>query len=142
MRYDPYHVQICIELGNYGHICDWVDDLLTNEEKEYVTSEFKPADYGVTYDNGKFIKEFFEGMKNSDCNMMFVYGMQDPWTGGQIPDQYLGKNSAKLFISSMLDSPEAGPEAGLHNDAIDRWIPSDRNEIFKWLNKVGFLPNE
>ena len=142
VRYDPYHVQVCIELGSYGHVCDWVEDLLTDEEKKYITEGFNPADFGVTYDNGKFIKEFFEGMKNSDCNMMFVYGMQDPWTGGQIPDQYLGKNSAKLFISSMLDSPEAGPEAGLHNDAIDRWIPSDRNEIFKWLNKVGFLPNE
>lgn len=129
-------------MGNYGPVLDWAKDLLTDEEKEYITGEDSPAYYGVTYDNGKFIKEFFEGMKNSDCNMMFVYSMQDPWTGGQIPDQYLGKNSAKLFISSMLDSPEAGYEAGLHNDAIDKWTPSDRNELFKWLNKVGFLPDE
>ena len=142
MRLDPYYTQTCIDLGNYVNIINWAEDLLTDEEKQFITEPFNPADFGVTYDNGKFINEFFEGMKNSDCNIMFVYSMQDPWTGGQIPDQYLGKNSSKLFISSMLDSPEAGYEAGLHNDAIDKWSPSDRNELFKWLNKVGFLPDE
>ena len=143
MRHDAYYVQVCIELGSYGHVYDWAKDLLTDEEKEYISGSFNPASFGVTYDNGKFIKEFFEGMKKSDCNMMFVYGMQDPWTGGQIPDQYLGKNSGKLFISSKLDKPdEAGFEAGLHNDYIDKWCLSDRNELFKWLNKVGFLTNE
>ena len=140
-RFLPYNVQTCIDLGDFAYLVDWVKDLLTDEETKHITGRVTPATYGVTYDDGKFIKEFLEGMKTSDCNMMFVYGLQDPWTGAQIPDENLGKNSRKLMVSSKLDKPdEAGFEAGLHNDDIDKWAPSDRNELFKWLNKIGFLP--
>ena len=134
-RDDPYYVQVCIDLGNYRHILDWVYDLLTNDEKKYLTKYTDPAYYGVKYDNGKFITEFFNGMKQSNCNMMFVYGMQDPWTGGQIPDMYMGANSSKLFIQHPTDKNST---AGLHNDHIDQWNASERNELFKWLNSLGF----
>ena len=133
-RQNPYHAQVCTELGNYAHVLDWVDDLLTDDEKEKIIFEFYPATFGVTYDNGAFIKAFFEGMKQSTCNMMFVYGMQDPWTGGQIPDDKMGVNSRKLFIQQ----PYNYKMAGLHNDAIDQWNPSERNELFKWLHGLGF----
>ena len=79
------------------------------------------------YDNGKFIKEFFEGMKKSTCHMKFVYGMQDPWTDGQIPDDKMGPNSSKLFIAY-----------GKHDDAIDKWNASERNDLFQWLAGLGF----
>ena len=138
-RHDPYHVQVCIELGNYGIVTAWADDLLTPAEKKDLTSGFNPSTYGVTYDNGKFIKEFFNGMKQSNCHIMFVYGMQDPWTGGQIPDMYMGTNCRKLFIQSSTESERS--DAGLHNDYIDQWNQSERSELFKWLNQLGFLTN-
>lgn len=31
---------------------------------------------------------------------------------------------------------------GLHNDYIDQWNFSERAELFKWLNQLGFLANE
>lgn len=133
IRKDAYFVQVCIELGTYGYATkgsatEWVDDLLTAEEKKYLLeSGHNPSAYGVTYDNGKFINEFFEGMKKSDCHMKFVYGMQDPWTGGQIPDDKMGPNSSKLFISY-----------GKHDDAIDKWNPSERNDLLQWLAGLGF----
>ena len=138
-RYDPYHVQICIDLGNYIHVLNWVSDLLTDTEKKSVSKIMSPSSYSVTYDNGKFITDFFNGMKQSTCHMMFVYGMQDPWTGGQIPDMYMGTNSRKLFIQHPTDRRSS---AGLHNDDIDQWNTSERNELFSWLHQRGFLANE
>jgi len=126
-RYDVYDVQVCIELGGSGNDLSWVEDLLTPEEKQYLTRVNDPATFGVTYDGGKFIRKFLAGMKQSDCPMMFVYGQQDPWTGGQIPDEYLGPNSQKLYIHN-----------GTHNDFIDKWNASERNQLFQWLNGLGF----
>ena len=126
-RYDAYYVQVCIELGGFVNDLSWVEDLLTPEEKQYLTRFNSPDVFGVTYDGGKFIREFFEGMKQSTCPMMFVYGMQDPWTGGQIPDDCLGPNSQKLYIHN-----------GTHNDYIDKWNASERNQLFHWLNGLGF----
>ena len=128
VRDDPYVVQTCIELGNYCYDLSWITDLLTDDERgELETNGSNPEEYGVTYDGGKFIREFFEGMKTSTCNIKFVYGNQDPWTGGQIPDQYLGPNSSKLFIVH-----------GRHNDAIDTWSDSEQDNLFQWLRGLGF----
>ena len=139
-RDDPYYVQMCIDLGNYGIVTAWADDLLTPAEKQEITSGSNPSAYGVTYDNGKYIKELLEGMKQSNCHIMFVYGMQDPWTGGQIPDMYMGVNCRKLFIQSSDESERSS--AGLHNDDIDQWNTSERTELFQWLAQLGFLANE
>ena len=126
-RHFPYYVQLCKELGNYGFDLSWVEHLLTPEEKYFITLPMNPVTYGVTYDDGKFTKEFLEGMKQSTCNMLFVYGMQDPWTGGQIPDDKMGVNCKKLFIQN-----------GTHNDFIDMWNQSEKSELFKWLYSLGF----
>jgi len=126
-RYPAYDVQVCIDLGGAGNDLSWVDDLLTPAEKQYLTRTNTPDFFGVTYDGGQFVREFFEGMKQSTCPMMFVYGLQDPWTGGQIPDEFLGPNSQKLFIHN-----------GTHNDYIDKWNASERNQLFQWLKGLGF----
>ena len=126
-RPNPYSVQACKELGSFGNDLSWVEHLLTPAEKTSFYRPMTPEWYGVTYDNGKFVLEFFEGMKQSTCNMMFVYSMQDPWTGGQIADDMLGVNSRKLFIRK-----------GTHNDFIDMWNQSEKAELFKWLDSLGF----
>ena len=127
-RYDANLVQTCTEMGHYIYDVSWFDDLLTTEEKSKFTEPFHdPAGFGVTYDGGQYVREFLQGMKQSNCPMMFVYSMQDPWTGGQIPDEYLGRNSQKMFIQN-----------GTHNDYIDKWNASERNQLFQWLKSLGF----
>ena len=130
-RWGPFDVQTFIELGAIIYTTDWVDDLLTAAEKAAISGANDPAQWGFNYDNGAYVRQVLDGIKQSDCHMMFVYGMQDPWTGNRIPDDRLGKNCQILYI-----------ENGRHNDAIDTWNASERNQLFQWLNQLGFLPNE
>lgn len=127
VRLDPFQAHTCIELGAVSVTLGWVDDLLTDNEKSYLTSKKSPASLGFNYDNGSYIRKVLDGIKLSSCNMMFVYGMQDPWTGNRIPDDKLGKNCQILYI-----------ENGTHNDAIDTWNASERNQLFQWLKGLGF----
>ena len=39
----------------------------------------------------------------------------------------MGPNSSKLFIAY-----------GKHDDAIDKWNASERNDLFHWLAGLGF----
>ena len=126
-RWDMFTVHSFIELGENINTIGWVDDLLTDTEKESLRGENDPADWGFNYDNGVYIRKVLDGIKQSNCNMMFVYGMQDPWTGNRIPDDKLGKNCQILYI-----------ENGRHNDAIDTWNASERNQLFQWLASLGF----
>jgi hypothetical protein len=86
-----------------------------------------PKKFGVNYDGGAFIRQFLSGMKLSDCHIFFVYGLQDPWTGACIPEEYLGKNSQVLFIKN-----------GIHNDFIAQWDEAERNQLLQWLKGLGF----
>ena len=126
-RLDPFQAHTCIELGSVSVTLGWVDDLLTDKEKSNLTSKKSPASLGFNYDNGSYIRKVLDGIKQSSCNMMFVYGMQDPWTGNRIPDDKLGKNCQIIYI-----------ENGTHNDAIDTWNASERNQLFQWLKGLGF----
>ena len=127
-RYDPFHVQSFIELGVTATVYDWVKDILTAEEKEYIDPTLKDKDFGVTYDGGAFNNSFLEGMKTSKCHILFVYGMQDPWTGARIADENLGENSKILMI-----------ENGTHNDYFDYWSKSELSTLTHWLAELGFL---
>ena len=127
-RADPYKVQCCLDLGESCTVFDWVKDILTDEEKAYIDPADKPEDYGVTYDNGAFMKSFLAGMKTSKCHMLFVYGTQDPWTGARIPDECLGENSQILMI-----------ENGTHNDYCDYWNKSELSTLTRWLDELGFM---
>ena len=126
-RWDPFYAHSFIELGQNINTTGWVDDLLTVAEKDDLCVMNDPAQWGFNYDNGAYMRQVLDGIKQSDCHMMFVYGMQDPWTGNRIPDDKLGKNCQILYI-----------ENGRHNDAIDTWNPSERNQLFQWLKGLGF----
>ena len=128
VRFNPYYIQSAKELGYLGTDLTWVEDLLTPEEIAALSaSSCIPATYGVTYDGGTFIHQFLAGMRQSDCYIFFVYGMQDPWTGGRISEEYLGRNSLIHFITN-----------GLHNDFIYNWNEYDRNLLLNWLKDRGF----
>ncbi len=126
-RFDPYMVQVSIELGYPSVDYSWIKDLLTDAELKELVNKVEPSAYGVTYDGGAFMKQFLAGMKQSNSNVLFVYGMQDPWTGSRIPDDCLGKNSKIMYIAN-----------GTHNDYIWNWTESEQTEIKQWLKKVGF----
>ena len=120
-RLNPFNAHTYIELGAIVMTTGWVDDLLTETEKATITTPNDPAANGFTYDNGAYIRKVLDGI------MMFVYGMQDPWTGNRIPDDKLGKNCQILYI-----------ENGTHNDDINTWNASERNMLFQWLKGLGF----
>jgi len=126
-RMDPFYAHTFIELGATVTTISWVEDLLSEDEKAILTTPNNPALYGFKYDNGDYIRKVLDGIKQSDVNMMFVYGMQDPWTGNRIPDDKLGKNCQILYIQN-----------GTHNDAIDTWNFSERNALYHWLAELGF----
>jgi len=127
-RDNPYNVQCFIDLGEPIIVFDWVEDILTAEEKAFIDPINKAEDFGVTYDGGAFVKSLLEGMKTSNCHMLFVYGTQDPWTGGRIPDENLGENSMILMI-----------ENGTHNDYIDQWNKLELSTLTHWLDELGFM---
>ena len=126
-RTDPFEVHSCIELGSVINTTGWVDDLLSDKEKKRITESYDSSPDGVTYDKGAYMRQVLDGIKNSECKMLFVYGMQDPWTGNRIPDDKLGGNSQILYIKD-----------GTHNDAIESWEASERNTLFQWLSGLGF----
>ena len=126
-RFSPFSAQTLLELGSIIYTTVWVDDLLSKEEKAFVCPWDDPADFGFTYDKGAYIRKVLDGIKQSSCNIMFVYGMQDPWTGDRISDDKLGKNCQILYI-----------ENGVHDDDIYNWNFSERNHLFQWLKGLGF----
>jgi hypothetical protein len=68
----PFQAHSFIELGDNGVNISWVEDLLSDWEKNYLTSKNSPASFGFNYDNGSYIRKVLDGIKQSSCNMMFV----------------------------------------------------------------------
>ena len=127
-RFNPYEVQCAKELGASQNVYSWVVDLVSPLDMSRLNAPVcDPKKFGVNYDGGAFIRQFLSGMKLSDCYMFFVYGLQDPWTGACIPEEYLGKNSQVLFIKN-----------GIHNDFIAQWDEAERNQLLQWLKGLGF----
>jgi hypothetical protein len=127
-RFNPYEVQCAKELGASQNVYSWVVDLVSPLDMSRLNAPVcDPKKFGVNYDGGAFIRQFLSGMKISDCYMFFVYGLQDPWTGACIPEEYLGKNSQILFIKD-----------GIHNDFIAQWDEAERNQLLQWLKGLGF----
>ena len=127
-RFNPYEVQCAKELGASQNVYSWVVDLVSPLDMSRLNAPVcDPKKFGVNYDGGAFIRQFLSGMKLSDCYMFFVYGLQDPWTGACIPEEYLGKNSQILFIKD-----------GIHNDFIAQWDEAERNQLLQWLKGLGF----
>ena len=126
-RSDPFDIHSCIELGAVITTTGWVDDLLSDKEKAAIIVHYDPSPDGVTYDKGAYMRQVLDGIKKSECKMMFVYGMQDPWTGNRIPDDKLGVNCQILYIKD-----------GTHYDNIETWEDSERNTLYQWLSGLGF----
>jgi len=121
-RFDAYYVQTCIDLGTYQLDFSWVEDLITDEERQNFYSYTQPSEYGVVYDNGQFMRTFLDGMRSNDCKVLFVYGSQDPWTGGGISDTNLGPNMQKMIV-----------EKGTHNDYFGDWTEDEQIKLWSFI---------
>ena len=126
-RFKPYNVQKCIDLGDYVYSYAWFEDLLGAEKVKMLKDATieSPDNYGVTYDNGKFVKEFLEGMKTTPCKILFVFGGSDPWTGGAISDDIVSANAniSKLIVFE-----------GVHTDVTTHWNKEDIQTLKKFLD--------
>ena len=124
-RFDPYTVQTCIDMGNYVYNYSWLKDLLTADQwKKLGKVVFTPEQFGVTYDGGKFIKEFLKGMETTPCKMLFVYGSADPWTGAALPDP-ANPNVQKLIVY-----------LGTHTDVTTYWTTEDEQTLKNFLDPI------
>lgn len=103
-----YFIQAAKELGYYTYDWSYLKDrgLLSDDEIEayresiYIKNIVKG--YDVEYDNGALMNGFFDFLaKNSSkdkCRMVFVYGENDPWTGGAIPDNLADDTYIKKIL--------------------------------------------
>ena len=103
-----YYVQAARELGSY--IYDWSflkeKGLLSDEEIESFNNQTSikniAKNYSVEWDNGALMNGFLdflaENSSQNKCRMVFIYGENDPWTGGSIPDNLADDTYVKKII--------------------------------------------
>lgn len=101
-----YLVHAAKELGYFLH--DWSmlpADFPKNQLKwlnDQMSITKYNKQYGVQYDGGKLMKDFFAFLRNnrntSKCKMLFVYGANDPWTGAAIPDPAADDPYVKKYV--------------------------------------------
>jgi len=108
----PYDVQAMFELGHYELTYGFLGEtpgaiptyLKTFEDQEHLEYYYKM--YNGLYDN-TMTKDFINNfLPNTTKKMIFIYGSQDPWTGGAIPNP-TNPNVKKIIIPG-----------GAHNDFI------------------------
>ena len=84
-RRDPYDIQISIDLGNRGFDYTWILDgkLLSDSDKKYFKNEMEKSINSKTID---LQVNILINLETTEKKLIFVYGEDDPWTGGAIPD--------------------------------------------------------
>ena len=108
----PYYVQAMFELGNYGLTYDFLngtpgfslESLRDFEDQEHLEYYYKM--YNGLFSNAMTLDFINNFLPNTTKKMIFIYGSQDPWTGGAIPDP-TNPNVKKIIIPG-----------GAHNDFI------------------------
>ena len=126
-RNDPFEMQIPVDIGNIGWDLSWVMDgkVFTDAEKKQMKDYMdNQRDKGsVTLDLSVKIADF---LKTTDCKMFFVYGGNDPWTGGAIDDP-TNENVKKLIIKN-----------GTHNDYIMTYTADERKQLMDFVGSIIF----
>ena len=85
VRKDPYEMQIPIDIGNMGLDYSWFLDgkLLSDSDKKYLKDDMEDAKNSKTLD---LPVKLLKNLETTTKKLIFVYGEDDPWTGGAIPD--------------------------------------------------------
>lgn len=130
----PYYVQGFKELGTAGDDYSLVDGTyLTAEQCERVNYIFtiQYAYEGLfEQDKGMLMRNFLSWLKTESTKpIIFVYGYNDPWTGGAIPDETAASNP---MVQKLVDP------IAVHNDYISTpgyYEPTTTNAIKAALKK-------
>lgn len=127
-----YFIQATKELGYY--LLDWnflkEKGLMTDAEIDYFNNSLNivnlTEDYHIEYDNGALMNGFFNFLagnsSNDKCRMVFVYGENDPWTGGAIADNLADDTYVKKIIIKK----------GVHSSSLNNelyYSKEDREKI-------------
>ena len=105
----PYDVQSVRELGCVGMDYSWlpVNDFLTAEVgyqvEEAATGRARGMDYYEgQWDGGELMTNFLNWVATETTQkIVFVYGSNDPWTGGAIPDSAAEANPNVVKVNSF-----------------------------------------
>lgn len=125
-RRDPYNVQVWVDQGGSAYDYSWIlnGTLLTEKEKAYFEKVMKDCATSQPIELGPKLIKWLE---TTSCPMFFVYGENDPWTGGAIPDEIPAKNPmVKKYVVTK----------GTHNDDLDNPIKYPADEAKQILDDI------
>ena len=115
LRDDPFYKQGPIDQGQMGYDFSWYLDgkLLSETDKEYFIKLMKQSKESKPIE---LQKKLLKNLETTKKKLIFVYGEDDPWTGGAIPDP-TNPNVKKYIIPH-----------GYHSDDFDEyeWYPGGK----------------
>ena len=108
-RRDPFDIQISIDQGNRGFDYTWILDgkLLSDSDKKYFKDEMEKSIKSKMLD---LQVNILNNLEDTEKKLIFVYGEDDPWTGGAIPDP-TNPNVKKYIVPH-----------GTHTDDFDTYV--------------------
>ena len=114
-RRDPFYMQIGIDQGNMALDYSWFLNgrLLSESDKAYFKDAMQDSRNTKTID---LQVKLLKNLETTNKKMIFVYGEDDPWTGGAIPDP-TNPNVRKYIVPH-----------GAHDDDLQRfaWYPGGK----------------
>lgn len=138
---DIYFVHAAKELGYFAYDFSVLpeDHLLSDKSLSWIKSygdlDKNTSQYGVTFDDGKLMKNFLEFVRNNrynnKCKMLFIYGGNDPWSGAALPDpdaddHYVKKHMVPNGLHSLWINSQS------HYPTEEReWIMNAVNEMLQ-----------
>ena len=125
IRKDPYDKQIPIDIGNMGLDYSWIlnGKLLSESDKKFFKETMEEAKKSKTLD---LQVKLLKNLETTTKKLIFVYGEDDPWTGGAIPDP-TNPNVKKYIVPH-----------GSHNDDFKKyaWYPGGQDVVDKIVTDV------
>ncbi len=125
LRKDPFDVQIDIDQGNMCLDYSWIlnGKLLSESDKKYFKDAMEDGKKSKTID---LQVKLLKNLETTTKKLIFVYGEDDPWTGGAIPDP-TNPNVKKYIVPH-----------GSHNDDFKKyaWYPGGQDVVDKIMTDV------
>ena len=121
-----FFVQAARELGYYGYDTKPLKKYLSiKNAKNYLDKIFLPEDLKIQYDKNtaKFVKRY---MKNTNDEILFIYGEFDPWSASG----FEVKEKDKLL---KIVKPEGSHRTRINNLPMEQKIQL-KNKLEEWLN--------
>lgn len=128
-RYQPYYVQAQVELGYPGTLDPHLDELLVAE----ALGSYLPSGLDPVHEPGA-MQEIDAWVRAQGRTLMFVYGANDPWTGGSFE------------LGAAQDSHAYVVALGNHGASIGQLAPAERDAaiatVERWLAADAMIPQQ